>query len=153
MARFKDANSREWVLRVNVNVLRRVRDRTDEDLTRVIETDFLQRVSRDPVLFGSILYALVEDQAIKAGVDEAEFLSGLEGDAMESAGNAFMEALVAFFPNPRRALMEKVLRAGKAQTTLLHERAEKELDAALGVLSMKLPGASESTPALSASEN
>ena len=158
MAKFTDAQGSEWVLRVNVNTVRKVRNATDEDLTKVVESDTLSRLAGDSVLLGDVLWCIVAEQATERKITNEQFLERLEGDALEAATTAFVEALVDFFPKPRRDLLKRLVDAGKEVQKQAMAAATEALDKGLedflsGKQSMKLPGASESTPALSASEN
>ena len=158
MAKFMDAQGSEWILRVNVNTVRKVRNATDEDLTKVVESDTLSRLAGDSVLLGDVLWCIVADQAAERKITNEQFLERLEGDALEAATTAFVEALVDFFPRPRRDLLKRLVDAGKEVQKQAMAAATEALDKGLedflsGKQSMKLPGVSESTPALSASEN
>jgi O-acetyl-ADP-ribose deacetylase (regulator of RNase III) len=76
-------------------------------------------------LFGT-LWILCESQADQAGVDEVAFVTGLGGDALGSAIEAFIEAVIDFFP---QAAQRAALRASrqvdqKLTTTLMQKIAD-----------------------------
>ncbi len=135
MARFTDAKGKDWVISITVNTIRKVKAKTGEDLSRAVEGDFLKRIGGDACLLGSILWALVEDKA--EGLTEDEFYDALAGDALEAAASAFVEALIDFFPQPRRSLLLKAHTAGKKAQEKAMEIATQQMDEVLADLSGK----------------
>jgi len=154
---FKDAGGREWIVSIDVNALRRVRDRLGLNLTDLVGGETLDRVTKDPVLLVDILYVLCESAARDAGVDVEAFARELRGDALDAAVTAMLESLADFFPSRRGRLLRQVIERGKRiEDRVLAEAEQKiasgEIDPAptaetSGAPSGDSPASSESIPA------
>ncbi len=107
MQKFVDATGRVWVVEINVATIKRVRTLAGINLLEVVEGELIERLSSDPVLLCDVLYAVCQPQAAKEDVSDEAFGEGLAGDAITEATTALIEALVAFFPEPRRRLLTK----------------------------------------------
>ena len=71
---------------------------------------------------------LVEEQAKKANVSDAEFGEALAGDAISEATKAFLDELVDFFPAPRRLFLKKAVEVARKYTGEWTSALEKALD-------------------------
>ncbi len=110
MKSFTDSENRRWDVSLNVTTLKRVRNITDVDLLTVLDKpDLLTELAGDPVRFVDVLYVIVKPQADQLGVSDEQFGSALDGESIEHASNAFLEALVDFFPGARRAMLRRVM--------------------------------------------
>ena len=115
MRSFKDNEGRDWLVAVNVATVKRVRAECGVDLASATEPNAengespLERLAGDPVLLVDVLYSLCRKQAEKRGVDDEAFGTAIAGDSVAAAADALMEAIVDFFPNPRRKLLMKAL--------------------------------------------
>ncbi len=107
MKNFVDAAGRVWVVDVNVATIKRVRSLAGVNLLEVVEGDLIERLSGDPVLLADVLYAVCQPQAARDNVSDEQFGEGLAGDVISLATTAMLDSLVAFFPEPRRRLLEK----------------------------------------------
>lgn len=107
MQKFVDTAGRVWVVEINVATIKRVRRLTEVNLLEVVEGELIERLSRDPVLLCDVLYAVCQPQALRDGVSDEQFGSGLAGDCLGEATAALLSGLVAFFPEPRRRLLAK----------------------------------------------
>ncbi|XZE55910.1 hypothetical protein SH139x_001959 [Planctomycetaceae bacterium SH139] len=107
MQKFVDHSGRIWVVQIDVATIKRVRSVTGVDLLSIVEGELIEQLSRDPVLLCDVLYAVCQPQALAADVSEETFGEGLAGDAIAEATVALLEALVAFFPEPRRRLLQQ----------------------------------------------
>ncbi len=75
------------------------------------------------------LWILLKAECEKQNITQEEFGAGFGGDTFETAGMAFTQALIDFFPSPlRKALLRKVLEKGKAAMAIAGERLAKEMD-------------------------
>jgi hypothetical protein len=110
MQSFADNAGRVWTVRLNVDVLRRVRALCKVNLMDAASGDLADRLAADPVLLCDVLYAVCKAEA---------FAEALGGDAIDEATAALLEELVDFFPKRRR----EVLRRAMAKRADLQERA------------------------------
>lgn len=162
MTHFTDNQGRTWVLTVNVDAIKRVRNLTDVDLLTVVGGDLLERLAEDPVLLCDVLYALCKPDADVKQVSDEDFGRAMSGDAIEQATTALLEAIADFFPSRKGqllrqagqkldALQTKVL--DHAEARLSSGALEAQIEAALkahdapGGLSSNAPASSVSTPA------
>jgi hypothetical protein len=116
MPSFKDCESRSWDLRIDVDVIRRVRTVFSIDLARALaDPETIDRLTSDIVLTIDVIYEICRPVAEKIGVTAELFGRSLAGDALGHAVTAFEEALVEFLPESnRRATARRILEAGKA---------------------------------------
>lgn len=145
MRSFADSKKRTWELAIHVASIKRVRALTGTDLLAIADGKLLERLISDAVLLGDVLWALVKPQAELQGVTDEDFGGALAGDAVEEATKVFLEELVDFFPQSRRALLKRAL-------TALRDFEEKtisvvglELDKALAKVAATLGASSGSS--------
>jgi hypothetical protein len=121
VAKFKDSTGREWVLTINVPVMKRVQDRTGYHLGKLFNDDckILQEITSDAIIFAGVLYAMVAPQA--AGLVEDDFLMALDADAIASAGDALLEAVQDFSPSRTRPLIAALRNKGQQVLSLTNE--------------------------------
>lgn len=109
MSSFKDFSGREWQLRIDTTVIRRVRDKHGIDLAKILSSQTeLNRLADDVVLLVDVLYAICEPQANTRQIDAESFAIGLSGDSIESATHALMEAIIDFFPQCRSKILRQL---------------------------------------------
>lgn len=110
MRQFKARDGQTYTVEISIGTARRVRALIDFDLLGLIDApDQIQRLADDPIFLVDLLYSIVEPQATARGIDDIAFGESLDGDAVETATRALLEALVDFFPKPRRKLLERLL--------------------------------------------
>ena len=116
MPSFKDCESRSWDLRIDVDVIRRVRTAFSIDLaTALASPDTIERLTSDIVLTIDVIFEICRPVAEKIGVSPEMFGQSLAGDALGQAVTAFEEALVEFLPeSKRRATARRIIEAGRA---------------------------------------
>jgi len=131
MATFRDGNNREWHLSVTLASVKRVHEMTGIYLTKLVDDKFapLAALISDPMKLVDVVYVLVKQQADAAGVSDVQFGESLTGDSVEAMANAFVEALVDFFPSrqsvPMKNLIQKINRVQDALAT----KAKHEIEA------------------------
>lgn len=112
MATFKDAQDREWKVALeDARQIQRIREECDPDF---LKNDFANgaddntfaRLQSDPVLLCRVIFLLCEKQRVERGISEEGFYLGVIGDAIESATNALLAAIKAFYPRRIRELLE-----------------------------------------------
>lgn len=100
MARFVDLKNRTWNLAIDGSHVLAAKRTFGVNLPGLLAQDNrpLIELTADYEKFVGVLWLLLEEQIDKAGIDENEFVRGLAGDALGNAINAFIEALIDFFP-------------------------------------------------------
>lgn len=107
MKKFIDAQGRYWVVDINVATIKRVKAVAGLNLLEVVDGELVEQLSSDPILLCDVLYAVCKPQADREEISDEDFGTGLAGDAISEATKALIEALVEFFPEPRRRLLQK----------------------------------------------
>jgi len=164
MKNFKDSDGKVWNVLLTVGTAKRVRDELDLDLVNAADGSAIEKLIEDPILLFDVLYVICKAQAEKAGINNAEEWGMLirDGDVIEEATAAFLEALTDFFPAPRRAILTKALAKMKKLEAMGMEMMDKKLDSdeleqamvkALGEKYTSAPEVSESIPMDSPSES
>lgn len=115
---FLDSQGRAWNLAITIGSARRVKEATAVDLGKVSDGKLFIELGLDPFKFAAVLYSLCEKQAETRNVEPEEFAESLNGDAIDSAMQALIEAIVLFCRAPVRGAMRTVIQtAMKAQQT------------------------------------
>jgi len=150
---FKDTEAREWTVKITVSTVKRVRDLIGVDLMDTVKAELIQEMHRDPVLLASVIFAVCKPQADERGLTVEQFDDAMGGDVVQDASNAFFEALIDFFPAPRRGLLKQIMEKIKALEALAIEAAGAKLnsgefekavtDLLAGPLSIATPESSE----------
>ena len=100
---YRDADDREWQIRVTVSTLERCRDECEYDPLRLVNEGELHRVHLDPTLLASLAWCSVEEEAQRRGVTRKQFVEAVRGDAIDRLLAAWVEAFASFFPARRAA--------------------------------------------------
>lgn len=146
MQRFKDSNGREWCITVDVRAIARVRDLCQVDLAKLFDDSFslMKALFEDPVKLSDVLWTLINTG------DRLEFDTGFTGDTLETAANAMIEAVIDFFPNPKRreALRETLRKSWEAVDLAMDEVEQKvsEISSTQLLSAMRSQELSESIP-------
>ena len=109
-ATFTDTRGREWPLFINVLKARKIKNELKIDLLNFFTDEKSQEtVNEDPFQLLGVFYIL--SNAADKNVTEEDFLEAFNGDTVEAAQAALMEALVNFSPTRQatvlRALIDK----------------------------------------------
>ena len=88
----------------------------------------IERLSSDVLLLVDVLYAAVQPQAERQNISDEQFGEGLAGDVISDATTALLEALVAFFPEPRRRLLKTAAAKYAAVQTKAMEMVQAKLE-------------------------
>lgn len=134
MATFKDENGREWMVRVDVPAVKRLREH-GLDILGIFDDGFkpIAELADDPCRLVDSLWIVCQEQAEKDGIGEEAFARRLFGDAIGDALNALVEAVADFFPNPKRrdALKAALRKIREAEATMIEMGAAQvgDLDA------------------------
>ena len=121
---YRDAKGRDWELAVNVSTLERCRDAGGYDPMRLVHEGEMHRLVLDPVLLASLAWHAVEIEAKTRGIERADFVDAVQGDAIERLLDAWIEAFASFFPSRKAA----VIRLAATETRAAYSRAMGEHD-------------------------
>lgn len=147
MAMFRDDAGREWPIRLDVRLARELRARARYDVFGPPEN--LAAVIDNPEALVDALWVACESRARDLGVTPEDFAAGLAGDTIDAATAAFMEAVVDFFPQRRRAVMRAVLRQTEAALDMAMAKAQQAVEALTPEATLEAAGSSSSSsPAL-----
>jgi hypothetical protein len=148
VATFADDDKRVWVVRLNVQLLTEIEERTGVSVDRLLDpaTKEMAKLA-DPRQLVRVLWVFVEVQAGKLGVSPEQFGRAIGGDALEAGFDALLDAIVNFFPARQRGALT-------ALTGKIHEVADlaaKEATAAIAALDPASLASATNSPASSAS--
>jgi hypothetical protein len=128
MQKFVDRSGRVWVVEIDVATIKRVRAMTDINLLSVVEGDLIEQLMNDPITLCDVLYAICQPQAISQNVSDESFGQGLAGDVISDATAALLAGLVAFFPEPRRRLLQQAASKYRDVQTKAMAMVERRLE-------------------------
>ena len=128
MQKFVDRKSNVWVVEIDTSTIKRVKTLTGVNLLECVDGDLIERLSSDVLLLVDVLYAAVQPQAEKQNISDEQFGEGLAGDVISDATSALLEALVAFFPEPRRRLLKTAAAKYAAVQTKAMEMVQAKLE-------------------------
>ncbi len=127
---YTDAQGKAWEVRLNVTLLRRVRDVLGLDLNALVADGLadLGKFLRDPMRVVEVLFVLCEEQAQRDGVTPEQFGTALYGDCIVDATDALLEELIDFFPNPRtRKLLRELIAKSREVRDLVTEDLSRQI--------------------------
>lgn len=160
MRTFKDRQSREWTVDLNITEAKRAKSMLQVDILDLMDeakgTELLARLQGDEIFVVDLVYVLVKDQADKLGVTDEDFGRAMAGGAIDEAHKVLLAEICDFFRNPARRAVLRTMMAKfadleargikMAETVLANANPERIAEA------MTPPGApSGSSPESSAS--
>jgi hypothetical protein len=112
---FKDTNGTLWTLSISIKNYITIRQKFGIDVADVFNKDsswLAQLAAQDDLmsLIGIIL-EVSSDERKERGISEDEFFALFDGDTLEAATTAFIEAIVLFLPAHKQAAMQTVIEA------------------------------------------
>lgn len=125
MTTFKDASQREWTVRLDFALLQKIRDAAQVDLgdiERLAET--WARLLYDDGKALLVLWLAISRAAESLGVSESDFLSAMDGDALQGATDALGGAIESFTQPRKRGIATQAIRGvsdGMARAMTLAE--------------------------------
>lgn len=134
MARYvKDSRGDEWEITVNVNTIRRVRDRTagTVDLFEPAMPDdkpIWQTLYRDVLLWYDVLHAACLPQCQERGISEEQFGERFAGDQLVHARELFFEEWAAFLQGLQLHEKALVVEAAVKTMTKAAKRIREEIE-------------------------
>jgi hypothetical protein len=155
MHTFKDNEGRPWTVAINIATAKRVKAVTGINLYDAVGNGLksLADLLRDPLTLVDVIYLCCEEQAEAKHVTDVDFGRALAGDVIESAIDAFLQALIDFFPDARtRATLTTLIKKARTLQDRMFAQAQTavenlDIDSAL----LNLKSVSGSSPALSES--
>jgi len=119
---FKDLEGRVWHLRLDVNLAERIKETVGIDFLTLLNRDnqTLQRLATDLRGLVDTLWLMCgsQNQSVRVRGEERyeyrllqpdEFAAGLDGDVLDNATTALLQAVVDFFPKAQRQTLQAVL--------------------------------------------
>jgi len=123
MKLFKDVNGKEYSVAVNVLAVKKLRAIGCDIMAA--DGSGIQQLANDPVLLLDALYTLCGSQVT---VTQDEWLEAFSGDTIETATNAMVEAIIDFFPQSRRAVLQKGMAKSRELEKQILALAEQKID-------------------------
>jgi hypothetical protein len=155
MKQFK-AHGHTWDVSVTLAAMERVRDLAEVNIGDLIQGNppLGVRLTTDELLFGNVLWAVLQPQAASRNVAREQFLE-LDGDNFADSFDALMGELIDFFQKRGRAeqatALTAQLKALKAAADLAAKRVasldiDKLIESTFSSSATSVPGSSASTP-------
>ena len=156
MHSFTDNAARSWAIEINVAQVRKLRGgQLKLDLVGLVDNGAkgLAELMGDPIRFVDMLWFLCEGQAVERQVSDEEFGRSMAGDAIGHAADAFMEALIDFFPEAKaRENLRRMMDKARTLGNLIMEQSAKKIDSLdPALIAEKLTSSLTSAPESSAS--
>lgn len=132
MKTFTDKNGKDWLITIDVEAVHQCREQLDVDVVGLVDDGMagLGKLLVDPVTFTNVVYVICKEEAEKQNLDLRAFRKSLGGPSLLQASDAFVEALIDFFPDPRqRAGLTKVIEKARKLSSLAMEQADAKIDA------------------------
>lgn len=132
MASFEDGSGRTWVMTITgaemIQMKRELGVNICKDMTST-DDDSIAAVLCDPERLIGCMWICLESQLDELNIDEMGFARLLQGDVLNSAAKAFIEAVSDFFPNPQqrravKALLGKGMEMGPALQEAIADKFE-----------------------------
>lgn len=108
---FKDRDGREWIVAVTIGSAARVKEATGVNFGDIRDGQVFLELGVDPFRFAGVLWTLCEAQAQLRNVTPESFAEALDGDVIDAAMDALVEALILFTRAPMRGAIRKVIAA------------------------------------------
>lgn len=123
MNSFKDGMGRQWICRIDVAAIRRVRSMCNVDLANLIairkdgstDTNVLQSLADDSILLVDVLNAVILPQLQAMSLTGEEWAESVNGQVIEDATYALIEGVAEFFPPQKKTLTLKLLEMTRKQ--------------------------------------
>jgi len=106
MEKFEDAKGEVWTITIDINKIKRVRERLGIDLIKAAEGQELLDLADDIEALINLIYVLCADQAEERGMTDEDFGACLVGDVFDKSYIAMMTELVNFFPSRKGRLLK-----------------------------------------------
>lgn len=122
MARFADAAGREWPLNITFGMAGELKSDANFDLGAPNNETFGRVLYSDPFGLVKVLWVIIRRDAEKLGVTNDQFLEAMDGETLDLACDALMEALSDFIHRRRSATVKARLPELMAAVDKAHEK-------------------------------
>lgn len=101
MQKFTDASGQVWQINITTRDIMRVRQETGFDLGHLFDDglQILATLADDVVKLVDVIWSAIGSNV---PTDRVRFDNSMTGDAIEAGMNCLIEAVIDFFPNPKR---------------------------------------------------
>jgi len=136
VASFRDAQGREWVIKIDVGVMLDVQERTGLDLPVLMKSDerIADLIFGDATATARALWVLCEEQAKERHLNERNFMRLFDGNTLQEATKALLVSVANFSPR------SKIGAAMATMTTEVLEALDRKAIAALNVKKAEILG-------------
>lgn len=163
---FKDVAGREWDLKLNLGIAKRLKDDKVIDLTRVLEKEMrrFKELMSDPFDLAGVVWEIVKPQVAAKELDFEQWITSLNGDALDAMIDAFSRAVADFSPALRPLILKGMEKGKTVKAATLKEvtgvmesadpqkianlagaQTQKALDNLMATLGGDSPGSSAAT--------
>ncbi len=129
---FKDTADNLWTLAINIGLYMDIKSETGIDISEIFEQEnnwLAQLAHRDNAMqLISILTLCTNKEREKRGLSVDDFYGNVDGDVIEAAAKAFLEAAVLFLPAHKRQAMKVVIQGVYQGLTKAGETIATEAD-------------------------
>jgi hypothetical protein len=110
--------------------MKRVKSLTGVHLGTVLHDNAkpLADLLNDPIALVDVIFVLCKEQADRLHVSDEMFAAGLVGEVYETAADAFVEALIDFFPPSRGRAIRMFFAKAKEAALAMMQQAEEQMD-------------------------
>lgn len=141
MPTFYDREQTAWIIVLDFGLLRRIKRELSVDLLRVVDDpQSLEQLGENIETLVNVVWLCVETQAEKMNLTDEDFGSRLDGEAIDQATRALLEALVDFFPSNRRPILRKLIEKTTAIETATLAAINQAIDDGAIEKAMAAPG-------------
>jgi len=123
--KFTDMTGREWVIAITLGKVRNIENQTGCSLLKLQGDHSLESLAEDVGKFADALWIVVQGQH-ECSADE--FFDSLSGESFDQAGQAFVEALIEFFPAKKKRVLQSLNNKGQELMDKATEEMLKKID-------------------------
>lgn len=150
---FKDLHDNEWTIEVNMATIKRINDALGYNIADLNNKKVMCKLADDIVFLVDVIYLCLKPQLDEKGISDVEFGQSLDGESVNKASEAFMEAYVNFFPAATRRRLEAARKLGHAAIQNFLKILDQELKLTDTPPDLNGRDSSESNPGASISAN
>ena len=129
---FKDVNGDVWTLSINIKTYLTIKQKFGIDISDVFSKNnnwLAQLAAQDDLMsLVGILLEVTKATRLEKGISEDTFYECLDGESIEAATSAFIEAVVLFLPAHKQTAMKTVMEAVQMGMEKTQETLEASKD-------------------------
>lgn len=110
MVTFADSSGRQWVIKINIGAIMKVKEETGCDLLKILDNpkQFIDELLIDQVRSAQVIASLLSKQFEQVGGED--IYESFDGETLCNAFNAFLEELQNFFSQSGRTDKAEIIR-------------------------------------------